>query len=34
LAQLKAQFIQAQTQVATDVVSLYKALGGGWQDGA
>jgi outer membrane protein TolC len=34
LAQLKAQFVQAQTQVETDVVALYKALGGGWEDGA
>lgn len=34
LAQLKAQFIQAQTQVETDLVALYKALGGGWQEAA
>ena len=30
----QAQFIQAQTQVETDLVALYKALGGGWQDAA
>lgn len=34
LSQVQAQFVQAQTQVATDLVALYKALGGGWQDGA
>jgi NodT family efflux transporter outer membrane factor (OMF) lipoprotein len=34
LAQLKAQFVQARTQVETDLVALYKALGGGWEDGA
>ena len=34
LAQLKAQFVQAQTQVETDLVALYKALGGGWQEAA
>jgi len=34
LAQLKAQWVQAQTQVETDLVALYKALGGGWQDAA
>ena len=31
LAQLKAQFVQAQTLVETDLVALYKALGGGWE---
>jgi NodT family efflux transporter outer membrane factor (OMF) lipoprotein len=34
LAQLKVQFVQAQTQVETDLVALYKALGGGWEDAA
>lgn len=34
LAQVRAQFIQAQTQVETDLVALYKALGGGWQPAA
>lgn len=33
-AQTQAQFVQAQTQVETDLVALYKALGGGWQDAA
>lgn len=27
-------FVQAQSQVETDLVALYKALGGGWQDAA
>ncbi|MEX3958666.1 efflux transporter outer membrane subunit [Trinickia sp. EG282A] len=31
LAQAKQQYVQATTQVATDLVALYKALGGGWQ---
>ena len=34
LSQVQAQFVQAQTQVATDLVALYKALGGGWQAAA
>ncbi len=34
LAQSQAQFVQAQTQVETDLVALYKALGGGWQNAA
>lgn len=34
LSQVQAQFVQAQTQVETDLVALYKALGGGWQDAA
>lgn len=34
LSQAQAQFVQAQTQVETDVVALYKALGGGWQSAA
>lgn len=32
LAQAKQQYVQATTQVATDLVALYKALGGGWQE--
>ncbi len=34
LSQVQAQFVQAQTQVETDLVALYKALGGGWQSAA
>ncbi|WP_181885491.1 efflux transporter outer membrane subunit [Trinickia dinghuensis] len=34
LSQVRAQYVQAQTQVETDLVALYKALGGGWQDAA
>jgi NodT family efflux transporter outer membrane factor (OMF) lipoprotein len=34
LARAKQQYVQATTQVATDLVALYKALGGGWQDAA
>jgi multidrug efflux system outer membrane protein len=34
LSQAQAQFVQAQTQVETDLVALYKALGGGWQSAA
>lgn len=34
LAQVRSQFIQAQTQLETDLVALYKALGGGWQPAA
>lgn len=34
LGQAKEQYVRATTQVATDVVSLYKALGGGWEDAA
>lgn len=34
LSQVQAQFVQAQTQIETDLVALYKALGGGWQDAA
>jgi NodT family efflux transporter outer membrane factor (OMF) lipoprotein len=32
LAEARTQAAQAQVTVATDLVSLYKALGGGWQD--
>lgn len=32
LAQARQQFAQGTMQVNTDLVSLYKALGGGWQD--
>jgi multidrug efflux system outer membrane protein len=31
LAQAREQYTQGTTQVSTDLVSLYKALGGGWQ---
>ncbi|PMS15327.1 RND transporter [Trinickia dabaoshanensis] len=34
LSQAQAQFVQAQTQVETDVVALYKALSGGWESAA
>jgi multidrug efflux system outer membrane protein len=32
LAQARQQYAQDTVQVSTDLVSLYKALGGGWQD--
>ncbi|WP_144109439.1 efflux transporter outer membrane subunit [Paraburkholderia sp. BCC1886] len=32
LAQAREQYAQGTVQVSTDLVSLYKALGGGWQD--
>ncbi|MFM0736079.1 efflux transporter outer membrane subunit [Paraburkholderia xenovorans] len=32
LAQARQQYAQGTMQVSTDLVSLYKALGGGWQD--
>ena len=32
LLQAEGEVLQAQTAVATDLVSLYKALGGGWTD--
>ena len=32
LAQAKAQSVQARTQSALDLVALYKALGGGWEN--
>ncbi|MGF6770855.1 multidrug efflux system outer membrane protein [Paraburkholderia sp. GAS199] len=32
LAQARQQYAQGTTQVSTDLVSLYKALGGGWQE--
>lgn len=32
LAQARQQYAQGTVQVSTDLVSLYKALGGGWQD--
>ena len=32
LAQTRLQLINVQAQTATDLVVLYKALGGGWQD--
>jgi NodT family efflux transporter outer membrane factor (OMF) lipoprotein len=34
LAQAREQYAQGTVQVSTDLVSLYKALGGGWQDEA
>ena len=34
LAQSREQYTQGTTQVSTDLVSLYKALGGGWQSDA
>lgn len=34
LAQARQQYAQGTMQVSTDLVSLYKALGGGWQDEA
>ncbi len=34
LAQAREQYAQGTTQVSTDLVSLYKALGGGWQSDA
>ena len=33
LVQLQDQLTQADAQLATDVVTLYKALGGGWSEG-
>jgi hypothetical protein len=33
LAQARQQYAQGTMQVSTDLVALYKALGGGWQDG-
>jgi outer membrane protein, multidrug efflux system len=33
LAQAREQYAQGTMQVSTDLVSLYKALGGGWQSG-
>ena len=32
LDQARQQYVQATTQVSTDLVALYKALGGGWED--
>ncbi|CAD6518630.1 efflux transporter outer membrane subunit [Paraburkholderia metrosideri] len=32
LAEARQQYAQGTMQVSTDLVSLYKALGGGWQD--
>ncbi|WGS53182.1 efflux transporter outer membrane subunit [Paraburkholderia sp. D15] len=32
LAQARQQYAQGTMQVSTDLVALYKALGGGWQD--
>jgi multidrug efflux system outer membrane protein len=34
LAQARQQYVQSTTQVTTDLVALYKALGGGWQPDA
>ncbi|MGF6261417.1 multidrug efflux system outer membrane protein [Paraburkholderia youngii] len=34
LAQAREQYAQGTTQVSTDLVALYKALGGGWQSDA
>jgi outer membrane protein TolC len=36
LDQARQQYVQATTQLSTDLVALYKALGGGWEnaDGA
>jgi outer membrane protein TolC len=34
LAQARQQFAQETMQVSTDLVALYKALGGGWQNNA
>jgi len=31
LSQVRQQYAQSTTQVSTDLVALYKALGGGWQ---
>jgi multidrug efflux system outer membrane protein len=31
LAQARQQYVQGTTQVTTDLVALYKALGGGWE---
>ena len=31
LAQARQQYVQSTTQVTTDLVALYKALGGGWE---
>jgi outer membrane protein, multidrug efflux system len=33
LAQARQQYVQGTTQVTTDLVALYKALGGGWESG-
>ena len=32
LSQVRQQYAQSTTQVSTDLVALYKALGGGWQE--
>jgi outer membrane protein, multidrug efflux system len=32
LSQVRQQYAQGTTQVSTDLVALYKALGGGWSD--
>ena len=29
----EAQLVQSQTSVTTDVIALYRALGGGWSEG-
>jgi multidrug efflux system outer membrane protein len=34
LAEARQQYVQSTVQVTTDLVALYKALGGGWQDNA
>ncbi|RFU45273.1 efflux transporter outer membrane subunit [Paraburkholderia sp. DHOC27] len=34
LGDARQQYAQGTTQVSTDLVALYKALGGGWQEGA
>ncbi|HTJ93924.1 MAG TPA: efflux transporter outer membrane subunit [Pararobbsia sp.] len=34
LAQARLQYVQGTMQVTTDLVALYKALGGGWESGA
>ncbi|VBR02277.1 NodT family efflux transporter outer membrane lipoprotein [Burkholderia pseudomallei] len=31
LSQARQQYVQGSLQLTTDLVSLYKALGGGWQ---
>jgi outer membrane protein TolC len=33
LAQARQQYVEETAQVATDLVALYKALGGGWEPG-
>jgi outer membrane protein, multidrug efflux system len=32
LSQVRQQYAQSTTQVSTDLIALYKALGGGWQE--